>query len=84
MDDPYCFQFATILKENSCLDRASMHFTGMDSVIEFIPDDVRDATVKFDLETMARETVRLFLDLCERPSGMPRRVLVGCSVVENL
>jgi DNA-binding LacI/PurR family transcriptional regulator len=83
VNDVYCIEFAEVLKAKGCLDMEKMYFTGMDGVTDFTPDDVRCATIKFDLESMAREAVNLFMHVYENPDEKPKRILTGGRLVEK-
>lgn len=84
--DSSLFPFVDFLKKEGVYEASRMHFIGMDGIPDLAADDVRSATVKIDLENMARQAFHLFNDILDGKVSKPKSILVGCELMtrENL
>ncbi|MBL8027816.1 MAG: hypothetical protein JNL74_15440, partial [Fibrobacteres bacterium] len=75
--DSTLFAFVEFLKEENLFDALRMRFVGMDGIPEIKKEDIRDASVQVDLESMARETLHLVNDVLDGKINEPKSLLVG-------
>lgn len=79
--DSTIFFFIEFLKKEGLHDPSRMRFVGMDGIPALEQGDPREATVRVDLESMARETYHLLNDALEGKVLKPKSILVGSELM---
>ncbi len=81
--DGTAFLFDKYLREKGLRNSLEVPLLGIDGCYKMEENDIRTASVKIDLKSMAANAVELFYKLLENKVTVTQRILTGCSITEN-